>query len=269
MNAVISGQAGAAVLVDGDTLSSLRAGHPGEVVRRSPGEVPLLFGDAKDLQFLEGVELEEVGIRLEQATEEVDALHLALILLDESLAPDTRRTAAEELEELLEIGEVGRFVENILHAHPLPRGADLSGARASCPGTAKLTRHFLERLGSLQGAIAEVHFAWEQIPEDLFEGKRDRDHARSIAARAGLFRDLTAIREAEGSLDGFLKTALANKSFQKVHNRRDILRTWLVPLRLERRAQPLRIELDLVGSTVAEPAKEDRQLEDDGEAPAS
>jgi len=66
----------------------------------------------------------------------------------------------------------------------------------------------------------------------------------------------------------FLKTALANRSFQKVHNQRDILRMWLAPLRLERRSQP-RIEFDLVGSTVAEPAKEDRQSEDDGEAPGS
>ena len=242
MNAVVSGQAGVALLLDGDTLSSLRASRPGEVVRRSPGEVPLLFGDAKDLQFLEGVELEEVSSRLERASEQMDAFHLALILLDETLEPDTRRTAAEELEELLEIEENLRFVENLLYAHPLPRGADLVGALASCPGNANLTRRLLERLGSLQGVIAEVYFAWEQIPEELFDGKRDRAHAQSIAAREGFFRDLVALRSAESSIDRFLRRALLNEPFRGVHNHRDILHAWLSPLRDDQRSRPSHVE---------------------------
>ncbi len=251
MNAVVSGQAKVAVLLDGETLSSLRTDRPGEVVRRTPGEVPLLFGDAKDLQFLEAVELEEVSSRLELASKEVDALHLALILLDESLEPDTRRTAAEELEEMLDLKGIQRFVENILHAHPLPRGADLAGALASCPGNANLTRRLLERLGSLQGVITEVYFAWEQIPEDLFEGKRDRAYAQSIAVREGLFRDLVALHAADGSIDRFLTTALLNKSFRKVPNSGEVLHAWHVPLRLDQAEQPQRVE-NLQAGAVAE-----------------
>src|SRR6185295_13844394 len=83
MNAVISGQAGIALLLDGEEISSLHAGRPGQAVLRSPGEVSLLFGEAKDLQFLEETDVEEVSGWLERASDEVDALHLALILLDE------------------------------------------------------------------------------------------------------------------------------------------------------------------------------------------
>ena len=231
MNAVVSGQAGVALLLDGDTLSSLRAGHPGEVIRRSPGEVPLLFGDARDLQFLERVELEEVSSRLERASEEVDALHLALILLDESLVPDTRRTAAEELEELLEIEGNHRFVENILYAHPLPRGADLDGALAVCPGDVNLNRNLLERLRSLQAVITEVYFAWEQVPEGLFDGKRDRAYVQAIAVREGFFRDLVGLRATAGSFKGFEEKVLHKSSFRALPNYEEILREWMVPLR--------------------------------------
>lgn len=251
MNAVVSGQAGVALLIDGEQLSSFHAGRPAEITRRSAAQVPLLFGDAKDLQFLEAVELEEVRGRLERASDQVDSLHLTLILLDESLSHDTRRTAAEDLEELLAVEGNRPFVENVLYAHPLPRGADLAGARAVCPGTANLTRHFLEKLASLQGVIAEVYFAWEQIPEELFDRKRDRSKAQSIAVREGFFRDLVALRAVESVVDSFLRTALLNKPFRRVHNRREILHAWMGPLRSQA-TEPERDEVSLHAATVAE-----------------
>jgi hypothetical protein len=256
MNAVLSGQAGIALLLDGEKLSSLRADRPGEVIHRSPGEVPLLFGDAKDLQFLEAVGLEEVSSRLGQARDEVDALHLALILLDESLSHDTRRTAADELEEMLTVEGNQRFVENVLHAHPLPRGSDLIGARSLCPGYAERVRHLLEKLGFLQGVIAEVHFAWEQIPENLFDGKRDRAYVRSSAVREGMFCDLVALRAGKGSIDSFLKTAYLNVQFRRISSHREILQAWLSPLRLDEMVQPRTVEADYQHATVVDEVRE-------------
>jgi len=260
MNAVVSGQAGVALLIDGEWLSSFGAGQTAEMTRRSPGEVPLLLGDAKDLQFLEGVELEEVRSRLEQASREVDALHLALILLDESLEPDTRRTAAEELDELLAVDGNLRFVENVLYAHPLPRGADLVGALAACPGNDDRSRHLLKRLGSLQSVITEVYFAWEQIREGLFDGKHDRAYARSIAAREGFFRDVVVLRAAEGSIDSFLTAAYLNASFRKARNDREILRAWLASLSLDQRARVEHVAVNLQPETVAESVENIRQV---------
>ncbi|MFL6199103.1 MAG: hypothetical protein ACJ76J_08000, partial [Thermoanaerobaculia bacterium] len=100
MNAVVSGHSGVALLIEGDALSSIRFGED-EVRPRRPSDFRLLFNGARDLQFLEDVELEEVRNRLDFESTRIDALHLALILLDDELAHDTRRTAAEELEELL------------------------------------------------------------------------------------------------------------------------------------------------------------------------
>lgn len=125
-----------------------------EVVRRRSRDVPYLLGDAQDLQFIEDVGIEDVSSRLALATSQMDALHLALILLDSELEVDTRRTAAEELEEELEKPDVARFVEGVLYAHPLPREGDLSGARSSCTGrTARvqgMLRNLIDRLAALK-----------------------------------------------------------------------------------------------------------------------
>jgi len=108
--------------------------------------------------------------------------------------------------------------------------------------------------------IAEVYFAWEQIPEELFDGKRDRAYAQSIAAREGFFRDLVALRAADGSIDRFLSAALLNEAFRGVRDYRDILRTWLFSLRLDQREKLPRIELEPVDSIVAEAAADDRYV---------
>lgn len=198
MNAVISGQSGVAVLVDGLRLASMQAGSDAAPVERSRGEVRFLLGEARDLEFLEDIAPEEVRDRLELATTKYDALHLALILLDPELASDTRRTAAEELDDLLADDMFARWVESVLYARPLPRSGDLVGALSACTGRTRRTRAFLGKLESLQPVIAEIHEAWESIPTHHFGTDEERQRVLSIAVKEGLFRDLVAIR-AEGT----------------------------------------------------------------------
>ena len=68
VNAVISGQSGVALLTHAGELASLHAGRGADVIRRRPSEARFLLGDAKDLQVLESVEIEEVSRRLDLAT---------------------------------------------------------------------------------------------------------------------------------------------------------------------------------------------------------
>lgn len=227
MNAVISGQSGVAVLVDGPRLASIHAGSGTEPVDRSPGEVRFLLGDAQDLEFVEDVAPEEARHRLEVATSKYDALHLALILLDHELSHDTRRTAAEELDELLADDGIAHWVESVLYAHPLPRSGDVVGARLACPGRTKRTRLFLERLKSHQLVIAETHGAWVSIPGHLFGTDNDRQHVLSLAVREGLFRELVATRAAEESLDGFVAKSLTKPTFRELPNARQALESWV------------------------------------------
>ncbi|MEA2562780.1 MAG: polymerase sigma-70 factor, subfamily [Acidobacteriota bacterium] len=227
MNAVISGQSGVAVLVDGPRLASLHAGSDAAPVDRSPGELRFLLGDARDLEFLEDITPEEVGSRLQVATLKYDALHLTLILLDPELSHDTRRTAAEELDELLTDEEIARWVESILYARPLPKSGDPVGARSACTSRTKRTRAFLGKLQSLQSVIAEVHEAWEGIPTHHFGTNDDRKHALSIAVKEGLFRDLVEIRAARKSADDFVAQSLMKPSLEELPNAQQALAGWV------------------------------------------
>lgn len=227
MNAVISGQSGVAVLVDGLRLASMQAGSDAAVVDRSPGEARFLLGDARDLEFLEDIVPEEVRERLEVATTKYDALHLALILLDPELAHDTRRTAAEELEELLADEAILHWVEGVLYAHPLPKSGDPVGARSMCTGRTRRTRAFLGKLESLQSVIAEVQEAWERIPAHLFGTDGDRQHILSVAVKAGLFRDLVALRAAGTATSDFVVKSLAKPAVRELANARKVLQLWI------------------------------------------
>jgi cytoskeletal protein CcmA (bactofilin family) len=225
VNAVISGQAGVALLVNGAELASIHAGRSGEIVRRSLAEARFLLGDAGDLQFLEDIEIDEVIRRLELASSQMDAFHTALILLDGSLPSETRQIAAEELQELMEDEAVVIFVESVLFAHPLTKDSDLTGALAVC--TAR-TRGFLHRLASLQGEITEVHQAWESIATPVFGKEEDRKTARAVAVREGLFRDLVLCRVALAPVNQFLTDVLIKS---KLHHGREILLAWVAPFR--------------------------------------
>jgi len=218
VNAIVSGQSGVALLAHAEGLASLHAGHGTEVVRRSLSEARFLLGDALDLQVLEGVELEEVSRQLDLATAQMEALHVALLLLDGSLSADTRQTAAEELQELMEDQAVTVFVENVLFAHPLPADADLPGAFAACSQETEQTQSFLQRLTSLQDQITEVHLAWKRIPTSVFGTEEARGNLHPVAVREGLFRDLVVCRTSiEKLLADFLRRS-------EIH--REILLAW-------------------------------------------
>jgi hypothetical protein len=238
VDAVLSGHAGVALLLDGDKLSSLHFEDSDEALPRSPGEVHLLFAGAQDLEFLENVGLEEVRGHLDLAGTRVDALHLALNLLDSELSHETRRCTAEDLEELLADDRIGRWVESVLFAHPLPRSADPVGARSACTGRTERTRELLGKLESLQPVIVEVQQAWEAIPARLFATDEDRKHAISVAVKEGLFRDLVVKRAAGERVDDFLLKSLMNPMVRQIGNAPRVLVEWVADFSEPRKAPP-------------------------------
>jgi len=238
MKAAISGQAGVAVLIDGEALASMHAGEAGVLVSRRPDEIRFLLGDARDLDFVEERDLSAIQVRLELATSRYDALHLALILLDGTLAPDTRRTAAEELESLLAESAVALFPERVFCAHPFPQDTDLVGAYASFSEATPRTRVFLECLQAWQPVITKVHHAWEQIPESLFVSK-GRDEALALAVREGAFEAVVKVILFDHFNRDFLheSAVLSNSKFSDLAV---IFDAWITLLtkKIEKKIQP-------------------------------
>jgi tetratricopeptide (TPR) repeat protein len=234
MDALISGEAGVALLLDGAVLRSMHLDHGPEPVVRRREEVRLLFGDARDLQVLESVTQAEVAVRLEAAAARIDGLQLVLILLDPELTADTRLTAAAEAEELLARPGIAEAVESILYAEPLPAGADPAGALDFCSKGAPRAARLLSELVERQALIAEARAAWQQVPQAVIGTPEDREYAQAVFVREGLFRSLVLARETGRHVADFRVGALLDPEVKKLRNHREILRCWLEPFHQER-----------------------------------
>jgi hypothetical protein len=235
MDALVSGEAGAALLVDGAALRSMGLGAAAKPVQRRRDEMRFLFGDARDLQVLENVTEREVAVRLERAAARIDGLQLILFLLDATLAADTRQEAAAEAEDLLAEPGMVEAVEGILYAHPLPAGADPAGALHACANRAPRAAEMVSQLVARQPLIGLVRQAWEQLPPALFGTSEDRERVQAVWVREELFRSLVLLREAGQPLNPFKVAALLNPEVKKLASHRAILSAWIEPLRQDRK----------------------------------
>jgi hypothetical protein len=237
MQAVISGRAGVALLFEGDWAASLRVGAGESAEPCELEDFPFLFGDAKDLAFVEDAGLPQIAERLGLEHSKQQALQLVLISLDKGLSMRTRRAAGEELESLLAQVEARNYVERVLFAHLLPPTADLTGALVTLPGNASRAKDFLRVLETCQQDIAAVQYAWEEIPKSLFGGSYKQRQARVVAVREGLFRDLVKRFKERESLATFVAVSLENKAVLDLPNAQVFLDKWVALLQLEEKYQ--------------------------------
>jgi hypothetical protein len=147
MNAVISGRAGVALLLQGDQLYSMHLDTRDKVIPRRSGEYHLLMGEGTDLEFLEEANPAAVRQRLEHAVTREEALDVSLLLLDGSLPEAIRIQAAADLEECLAAPGALDSLEAVFYAAPLPETADLPGALHCARSYEQSALPFLRRLG--------------------------------------------------------------------------------------------------------------------------
>ena len=190
MQAVISGQACTALLMDGDSLTSIHYEDMDRLVSRRPEEFSNLFGTASDLDWVDVESIDAVRDRLVDAVDKLEAFNLVIYLCDDRLSSDTLKSAAEELEELIGFPEIVSSLEDVFFAKPLPASTDLSPGIAACTfSESQKSATFLQRLLNRQEAIKAVRLAWHSIDPEKFD-EIDRDSAESICLRRGLFSHL-------------------------------------------------------------------------------
>ncbi|MFY9823441.1 MAG: tetratricopeptide repeat protein [Thermoanaerobaculia bacterium] len=222
MDALISAQAGTALLIQGSSLASIHVGSPDRTIPRRVEEAHLLFGEAQDLQVLEGVDRDQVVRRLTLEADSAEALQLCLILLDAELSGEIRSEAAEELDGLLAEKECRERLERVLFAHPLPQEADLLGALAHSE-QAPHVQALLSQLADLQPAIEDVRNAWAGLPDALFSSPADRRRFQAALVREGLFRQLVLVHRAGAPAGPFFLTALLHPILKKLQGYRPIM----------------------------------------------
>lgn len=158
MSALVSGQAGVAVMVDGDQLHSFTVDSPNELVPRREADLRYLFGGATDVRKLQEADRDESHELLVRLWKQDRALHLTLILLDPDAESSTRDDAASCLNEFLETQEVEEFVSDRLYTAPLPSASDLKGASGhAVAAEAPRVQSFLRRLQESQTRIHDLN----------------------------------------------------------------------------------------------------------------
>lgn len=232
MNALISGRAGVALLVEGDGIYSMHADAPYNLIARRAEEFWHLFGDPGDFEVVDEADAAAVEDRLLAAANGQDVLDLTLILLDPDLSHETRAGAAEDLDLLLAQADAAERAESYLFAHPLPPQADLAGALASCASQFFNSERFLRRLEQLQSAIREVRVAFESALYLVSPATFPHGDLRSIAAHRGLFRELVLAVAGEESLapDNLRGVHILEEC--NVPDARRFVERWLLQLRL-------------------------------------
>jgi hypothetical protein len=157
MDAVLSGRAARAIVLEDESVFLLDLNRPQEVVTRGRVDLRLVVGEGGDPVVLQNTSRDQIIRTLEFERDSACALDLALISLDPELSIEVRTEAVETLNFLFYSASIVQRVENTLYAKPLPEGADLGGAVDCCiAGRAGITEKVFERLRSSQDAILEL-----------------------------------------------------------------------------------------------------------------
>jgi tetratricopeptide (TPR) repeat protein len=229
MKALVSGQAGVAVLLEGSSVSSLHM-DSAQLVPRSQADIVHLLGDASDIIELDGSDTKAATTALRLAWEKERALHLVLILLDTEADIEARTLSAECLEEFLTNPLVLEFVEDRLYVAPLPARADLTGAMRLATGTnGAFVTNLLERLREHQPEIGHYREAWEDLPSDRFGDAEAKARFGHALVNIGAFRQIALA--GPGEKNNILLRCLADPQIQRFRDYRSLLTAWARPFR--------------------------------------
>ncbi len=229
MKAILSGQTGAAVCIEGEQLYSISLNSPETWTAQQQWELPYLFPDATDILQLENVSRSEVIERLRLEWAQDRALQLILILLDREEELQTHIEAAECLDDFFKLREVREYVENRLYSSPLPSTADLNTAiHLSATSSLVHLTEFLRNLHSDQEEISKRVAAWEALPISLFDRPTSKQDFYCEAVRHGAFRLFVTERHKKNLA---VIQLLSHPHFRGSSKARNIFQTWAAPFK--------------------------------------
>ena len=164
MQAIVSGQAGLAVLIDGESIYSIEANDPGVDTPRDRTDLLHLFAGATDVVEFP-VEDRAAAVRRLQFDWNCDrALRMTLILLDPEEDSETRVLAAECVENRLSDEAVRNWLVARLYQAPMPDAGDLAGAiDLTASDELPLIQKLLIELQTDQPHIEAAVEAWDEV----------------------------------------------------------------------------------------------------------
>jgi chromosomal replication initiator protein len=189
MKAYLSGQAGVALLNEGEKWFVLKSSASGLSKTRVSSAIRFLDGST-DVEELVGVLPDSIAPRLKVAQSKDVALQYVLTLLEANELGSLEQQMLRRLNELLQIPEVFTYALNRLYAAPQPsRNIHMINILL-----AREPRHpladLLKTVLSDQLPIARAHLAWELVSTGRFPEVHDRDVFFLSAVDEGFVRAL-------------------------------------------------------------------------------
>lgn len=230
MNAIVSGQAQTALLINGDKFSSFDINVPDVLIPRRESDIRFLFGEAKDLRLIENTNYEDVLKQLQFDFDKTSTLDLTLLLLDSDVS-NAKQEISEALEELFEDERLIIYLESIFYAKPLPIGADIERALEICERKAEKVYRFLSTLKDKQEDIRKVAEIWNGIPIEVFGSSEIRVDFQSVFVHECIFREAVIYCHDFSKINSTFVIAGINKSIKALPNHRMVLQEFFTPLR--------------------------------------
>lgn len=239
MKAILSGQAGLVVLVQGQSCTYRQIGDS-EYRQCRRQDIPYFFADATDVISVSGKSTEQAYRLLEHEWTLDRALHLTLILLDHNAHLRAKRICAHRLEALLATAESKAFIVHRLYAAPLPGSADIAEAiRLSVENSSKTVFAMLTALRDSQERISVVRERWERLDDQLFGGFPEKRVFEQVAIEEGIFCAL-----ARGIAEP-IEQWLSNPRVRKFSYCERVIHAWSDPLVIPRKEPRLPEQIEL------------------------
>jgi tetratricopeptide (TPR) repeat protein len=227
VKALISGQAGVAILLEGSAVYSIDIDSTDDLVRREHADIRLLVGEAQDAYWLRGKTQDEVVAELGVAWRRDRSLQLFLMALDPEEDDEFRAEAAECLDDLLSGERDREQLASVMYSSPLPNPEAAEEALAfGRPGGP--VAKFLRRLIDAQPAIKRWCAAWDAVPVVFCGGPEEKRLLRLRAVRAGAFRVFV---EEQGRGDAGLLRLFITDEFKGNTHGRKVLQAWAASFR--------------------------------------
>ena len=208
MQAVISGDAGLALLIEGEQFKLCRASAPDEWLPVSRAAYPACFGGASDRQFLEDCRQVDLTGLLTRVTRAARAFRYALYVLDPTLTLDLRIRVAGTLESM---AKSFGYLRNRFAQAPLPTKPDLHFIdRDALPET----HAFFQKLYRRQGGITRVARTMAAIPDEVFRAKNkagSREDLLEILGQGGYLWAMAGGTQVTEVIAALSKTKLAEE----------------------------------------------------------
>ena len=209
MDAVVSGQARTALIIDNGNLLSFNLDSPENLIQRRESDIRYIFGEATDLRFIENTNRKYIFDALQTDYCKACALDLALMLLDKDIQ-ETKPLIAETLEKCFLETDIDDYLDSIFYSHPLPKNADTKNALNLCKKSFPTTYLWLSSLVDRQESISQVKKIWDSLDTDVFRDDETLINFEKTFAQEGIFRVLVQKYHHEEEIDLFVLEDLFN-----------------------------------------------------------